>query len=115
LSALKPDTNNHGFKCPNGIGAAKKSAPSKVPFCDAPQIARKAPASAKGKDDKLTFVVANLKQRGNSKPRSLKTLKSAVASLYPKGLPEGELTLLLEQLRSSGKVIVNENKVTYML
>jgi hypothetical protein len=98
---LKPDTNNHGFKCPNGIGAAKKSAPSKVPFCDAPQIARKAPASAKGKDD--------------SKPRSLKTLKSAVASLYPKGLPEGELTLLLEQLRSSGKVIVNENKVTYML
>lgn len=107
------------FNCPNGTGSAKTATASKAPPTASPQATPKAPpkapAVAKTKDDKLAFVVANLKQRGNSKPRTLKTLTSTVASLYPKGVPKAELASLLQQLQSTGKVIVKENKVTYAL
>ncbi len=88
------------FKCPNGAGSVKVATQTK------------APTIAMSKDDKLTFVVANLKQRGNSKPRTLKTLTSTVASLL-KGISEAELAAFLKQLQSAGKVTVLENKVTY--
>ena len=94
------------FKCPNGADSAKTAPQPKTP---------KAPAIAKPKDDKLAVVVANLKQRGNAKPRTIKTLTSTVASLFPKGISETELTSLLHQLQSTGEVTVSENKVTYAL
>ncbi|MCE9550876.1 MAG: HNH endonuclease [Betaproteobacteria bacterium] len=103
------------FKCPNGTGSVKISIPSKVPPTNTPQAPPKTPAIAKTKDDKLAFVVANLKQRGNSKPRTLKTLTSTVGSLYPQGVSKAELASLLQQLQLTGKVIVKENKVTYVL
>ena len=103
------------FKCPNGAASVKTATLSKAPSTVTPQVPPKAPAVAKTKDDKLAFVVANLKQRGNSKPRTLKTLTSTVASLYPKGVSKAELAALLQQLQSTGKVIVKENKVTYAL
>jgi hypothetical protein len=107
------------FKCPNGAGSVKTATPSKAPPTATsqatPKALPKAPAVAKTKDDKFAFVVANLKQRGNSRPRTLKTLTSSVASLYPKGVSKAELASLLQQLQSTGKVIVKENKVTYAL
>ena len=95
------------FKCPNGAGPAKAATQAKAP--------PKAPAIAKPKEDKFALVVANLKQRGASKPRTLKTLTSTVTSLFPKGISEAELTALVQQLQSTGKVTVLENKVTYAL
>lgn len=95
------------FKCPNGSGADKPSAQLKPPA--------KSPAPAVEKDDKFKLVVANLKQRGNSKPRTLKTLTSTVSSLFPKGLPKAELEALLQKLQKAGKIIITENKVTYTL
>ena len=95
------------FKCPNSAGSAKATTKTKTP--------PKAPAIAKPKEDKLALVVANLKQRGNSKPRKLKTLTSTVAALFPKGIAEAELKALIQQLQSTGKVTVVENKVTYAL
>ncbi|TVT49867.1 MAG: HNH endonuclease [Denitromonas halophila] len=111
------------FKCPNRVTSAKTATPSKKPS-KAPSVAKtatpskkpsKAPSVAKTKDDKFAFVVANLKQRGNSKPRTLKTLTTTVASLYPKGLSKAELASLLQQLQSTGKVTIKENKVVYSL
>ena len=95
------------FKCPNGAGSAKAPPKAKTPT--------KTPAAAKPKEDKFSLVVANLKQRGNSRPRTLKTLTSSIASLFPKGLPEAELKSLLQQLQSTGKVIVTDGKVAYAL
>jgi hypothetical protein len=91
------------FKCPNGVGSAKVTTQPK------------APAIAQQKNDKLALVVANLKQRGNSKPRTLKTLKSTIVSLFPSGLPDSELSTIVQQLQSTKKVTVSENKVTYAL
>lgn len=83
------------FKCPNGAGTVK--------------------ATAKPKDEKLALVIANLKQRGNSKPRTLKTLTSTVSSLFPKGISEADLAALVQQLQSTGKVTVEGSKVIYAL
>jgi hypothetical protein len=91
------------FNCPNDTGTVKTTAKPK------------APANAKPKDDKLAQVIANLKQRGNSRPRKLKTLRSSISSLFPKGLSEAELARLVKQLQSEGKITVIENKVTYAL
>lgn len=90
------------FKCPNGVGS-KVATPAKASVAKKPE------------SDKFSAVVANLKQRGNSKPRTLKTLKSTIVSLYPSGLNETELSAIVQQLQSSGKITVASNKVTYAL
>jgi hypothetical protein len=97
------------FRCPNGSGT-KTATPETSP----PQATLKTPAVASNAD-RLAFVTANLKQRGSSRPRTLKTLTSTVVSLLPKDIPKTELDSLLQQLQLTGIVIINENKVTYAL
>jgi len=93
------------FKCPNSDGSAKLALQlgSKV----------KQSVSSKSKADRFTMVVANLKQRGASRPRTLKTLKSTIASLFPKGISEADLAALVQQLQASGEISLTENKVSY--
>ncbi len=94
------------FKCPNGGGAANVAPlPAGLPH--------KAPA--RPNTDNFEMVVANLAQRGPSRPRTLKTLTSTVAALFPKGIAEADLAALIEQLQSTGKVSILENKVSYAL
>lgn len=95
------------FKCPNGAGAVKVPPQPKAP--------PKVPVKVVVKDSKLEQVIANLKQRGNSKPRTLKTLTSTVSALFPKGISKHEVDVLIEQLQTTGVVTVLENKVTYAL
>jgi len=96
------------FKCPND-GGAGRAAPVR------PDTQPKAAASTKSKADNFDMVVANLAQRGNSRPRTLKTLTSTIASLFPKGLAEAEVTALVQRLQSTRKISISENKVTYLL
>jgi len=96
------------FKCPNDGGPARAT-PLRA------STPPKAPASTKSKADNFSMVVANLAQRGNSRPRTLKTLTSTVASLFPKGIAEAEVTALIQQLQSTGKVSISENKISYAL
>jgi septum formation topological specificity factor MinE len=95
------------FKCPNDICSAKVATP--------PKASPKTPSAASSKEERIKLVVANLKQRGNAKPRTLKTLKSSLATLFHKGLSEGEMADLVQQLQSLGKITVSEDKVTYAL
>ncbi len=48
-------------------------------------------------------------------PRTLKTLTSGVASMFPKSVTEGELAALIQELQSTGKVSVDGEKVSYAL
>ena len=95
------------FKCPNGAGTVKVT--------PQPKAAPKVPVKVIVKDSKLEQVIENLKQRGNSKPRTLKTLTSTISALFPKGISEHEVTVLIKQLQTTGIVTVLENKVTYAL
>ncbi|MBP7950140.1 MAG: hypothetical protein KA004_10820 [Verrucomicrobiales bacterium] len=65
--------------------------------------------------ERVSAVVENLKQRGNSRPRTTKTLSSTVNSLFQKGLTENELTGLVKALEQQGYIVVSDNKVTYSL
>jgi hypothetical protein len=93
------------FRCPNSDGSVK------LPPQLGPKVKQTSPS--KSKADRFTVVVANLKQRGISRPRTLKTLKSTIASLFPKDISEADLATLIQQLQSSGEISVTDNKVSY--
>ena len=95
------------FKCPNGVDSGKLTSKPKTKLAT-----QTAPEQA---HEKLALVVANLKQRGHARPRKLKTLTSTIASLFPKGLSTAELSALIQQLQSAGKVTITDNNVTYTL
>ena len=72
-------------------------------------------ANVKSLPEKIDLVVANLRSRGNAKPRTLKTLSSTIQSLFQKQLAEPDLAELLAELQRRGLVTVTENKVSYAL
>ena len=72
-------------------------------------------ANSKGHAEKLAVIVANLKQRGASKPRTVKTLSSTVSSLFQKALPEDELASLLKLMEKQGFLAITGTKVVYSL
>ncbi|MDO9004199.1 MAG: PIN domain-containing protein [Aquabacterium sp.] len=65
--------------------------------------------------EKVAVVIANLRQRGASRPRTVKTLSSTILSLFQKQLPSEELAMLLTELQSTGVITINESKVSYAL
>lgn len=95
------------FKCPAGAGISKAARK--------PKALTKTPMATIAGDGILEMVLSNLGQRGNAKPRTLKTLTSTVGSLFPKGISPADLNALLEKLQSTGKVLVSEGKVTYTM
>lgn len=72
-------------------------------------------ANSKTLAEKIDLVVANIQQRGTSKPRTLKTLTSTVNSLFQKQLSDEELVSLVQGLQSKGFITVTDTKVTYAL
>ena len=72
-------------------------------------------ANSKTQPEKIAVVVANLKQRGASKPRTVKTLSSTISSLFQKALTEDELAAILKHLEQQGVVAVTGTKVAYSL
>ena len=89
------------------IGATRSKDISEIPLLKA--------ANSKTLQEKTAVVITNLKQRGASRPRTVKTLSSTILSLFQKQLPGEELTLLLAELQSSGAITITENKVSYAL
>jgi hypothetical protein len=65
--------------------------------------------------EKIAVVVANLKQRGSSRPRTVKTLTSTLSSLFQKALPDGELALLLKEMEKQGLISIAGTRVAYSL
>ncbi len=63
--------------------------------------------------DRVSVVVANIKQRGNSRPRTLKTLSSTINALFQKNLSDRELSELVKALEQNGHIVVCENRVAY--
>lgn len=118
------------FRCPNNTVAI----PPKSVVIPAPAPPPAAPKSVSGatppakptppkpaaaptpkKVDRFAMVVANLKTRGNSRPRNLKKLTTAVAALFPKGISQAEVAAIVRHLQATGKVKVQGEKVTYQL
>ena len=91
---------NGAFKCPNAPARTKVA---RTPLQAAQPPPRPVP------DDALQRVIANLQQR-TGRPRTLKTLTSAIVSLR---VPANEAQRLVTRLRELGIVKVTGTKVEY--
>lgn len=91
----------------NNVFAARSRDVSDIPLVKV--------ANTKAPTERLQLVIANLQQRGVSKPRTVKTLSSTISAIFQKQLPDEELETLLKELRAKGFVMVNGAKVSYAL
>lgn len=66
-------------------------------------------------EEKRALVLADLHRRGDSKPRTLKTLESTIDALFARQLGADELSAILKSLQDDGLVAVNEGKLVYSL
>jgi hypothetical protein len=72
-------------------------------------------ANSKSMPEKMDEVLANLQQRGASRPRTVKTLTSTISSLFQKQLGDDDLASLLNVLEGKGFIAISGSKVTYSL
>lgn len=71
--------------------------------------------NSKTPDERIEVVIADLKRRGASRPRAVKTLTSTIASIFQKKLSDLEVSELIAGLQNLGFITVTENKVAYSL
>ena len=85
------------FRCPNGDAAPTKATGQQTAA------------------QRLALVVADLRKRGASRPRTLKTLCSTISALFQKKLAEQEVASLVGELQDRGVISVSGTKVSYTL
>ena len=119
LAAAEPDAYFHIISKDTGFDPLITHLKSKKIFAcrskDISDMPIVKAANSKGPSEKLAVIVANLKQRGASKPRTVKTLSSTVSSLFQKALPEDELASLLKLMEKQGLLAITGTKVVYSL
>jgi len=72
-------------------------------------------SNTKSREEKVEIVLAKLKQVGSSRPRTVKTLSSSIASLFQKQLGEDDIATIIEDLVGQGHLTVTGTKVAYAL
>lgn len=77
--------------------------------------AKAAAVKATASGERLGLVIANLRKRGNSSPRSVVTLKSSINNLFQKSLSDAEQEKLVKGLVDRGLVTVTDTKISYAL
>jgi hypothetical protein len=65
--------------------------------------------------EQAALIVANLRQRGAAKPRTLKTLTRTVATLFGQKLSDADITSLLRLLEKQGIITITDTKISYTL
>jgi len=124
--------NQHGdFRCPR----QRESDPASralllpeggnptLPVVKPPAVAAGAPAAAAPTRDthqeRLALVLADLRKRGNSRPRKEATLMTTIQALIKQRtnqpISDANLRKLLSELQQRGQVTITEGKVAYML
>ncbi len=119
LAAAEPDTYFHIISKDTGFDPLIAHLKSKKIFasrskdiCDMPIVKA---ANSNTPSEKLAVVVANLKQRRASKPRTVKTLSSTISSLFQKALTDDEIADLIKGMEKQRFVTVSGTNVTYSL
>lgn len=72
-------------------------------------------ANSKSPADRVAVVIADLKRRGASRPRAVKTLSSTISGIFQKQISDQEVASLIANLQKHGIVTVNGTKVSYSL
>lgn len=66
-------------------------------------------------NEKIESIIKNLKGRGQSRPRKVKTLANTINSLFTKKLEESELLSLIDELKERSYISISEGNVSYQL
>lgn len=72
-------------------------------------------ANSKSPAERVAVVIADLKRRGTSRPRAVKTLSSTISGIFQKQISDQEVASLIAALQKQGVVTVNATKVSYSL
>jgi hypothetical protein len=67
------------------------------------------------RDEQIEAIVRNLRQRGHSRPRKVKTLQNTINTLFTKKLEQTELDAITDELRKRNLIVVKQNNVSYRL
>ena len=93
------------FECPNGV---QRKITKAVP--------KPSPKATKLAPEYYAQLVANLKQRGRSKPGTVEKLKTTIASMFQKNkLSKNQVDALVQELQSRGAISIANSKITYFL
>lgn len=87
------------------IFASRSASVSEIPFVKA--VTSNAP------DCRIDIIVGDLKKRGSSRPRAVKTLSSTIGSIFQKRLSVQDVDALIEELQRRRFVTVTGSKVSY--
>ena len=67
------------------------------------------------RDEQIMAIVKNLRQRGHSRPRKVKTLQNTINTLFTKKLDQAELDAITDELEKRNLIVVKQNNVSYRL
>jgi hypothetical protein len=119
LSAAEPDAYFHIISKDTGFDPLIAHLKTKKIFAarskDVSEIPMVKTSNAKTPTERLAAILANLRQRGASKPRTVKTLSSTINALFQRSLSEAELTSLVENLKQQGVISISGARVSYAL
>jgi hypothetical protein len=119
LSAAEPDAYFHIISKDTGFDPLVAHLKTKKILAarsrDISEIPMVKTSNAKTHTDRLGPILANLRQRGASKPRTVRTLSSTINALFQMSLSEAELTSLLEYLKQQGVISISGARVSYAL
>lgn len=73
-----------------------------------------ATSSAKSEDEKIDTIVKYLANRGQARPRKVKTLSNTINALFMKTLEEKEIIKLVEVLKKKKYIVVENESVSYL-
>jgi PIN domain-containing protein len=71
--------------------------------------------NSKSPQERVAFTVARLRKLKAAKPRTVKTLKSAVSRFFLNQLPEDDVGAIVQTLVKGGYLQITETKVSYAL
>jgi hypothetical protein len=67
------------------------------------------------RSEQIDAIVKNLRQRGHSRPRKVRTLQNTINTLFTKKLEQAELDDIIDELRKRNLIVVKQNNVSYRL
>jgi hypothetical protein len=67
------------------------------------------------RDEQIDAIVKNLRQRGHSRPRKVRTLQNTINTLFTKKLEQSELDAIIDELTKRKLIAVKQNNVSYRL
>jgi hypothetical protein len=72
-------------------------------------------SNCKSSAERIELIIGYLQRLNSAKPRTVKTLASAIATVFQRQLADNEVSGLIQELTTNGYITVSDTTVTYAL